>query len=66
MCIRIEKLDYLIATSYTNGKILIYNKIKSTTEKVLLPDPKEKDFYNDSDSDIDCNLNTFPAICSIR
>jgi hypothetical protein len=66
LSLRIEKLDNLIATSYTDGKILIYNKLKSSLEKVLIPEKKECNIYNDLENEVNSNISTFPAICSIR
>ena len=68
LCLRIEKLDNLIATSFTDGKILIYDKSKNKFEKILLQaqppsQPQSQAINPELDS---YSTYTPPPICSLR
>ncbi len=71
LCLRIEKLDNLIATSYTDGKILIFDKSKNKLEKILLQTQSKaqaqaqaQDSY--IDPDLDSSSTYSPLISSLR
>jgi hypothetical protein len=73
LCLRIEKLDNLIATSYTDGKIIIFDKSKNKIEKILLQNQSKAQAQaqaqaqdSNLDPDLDSSSTFNPPISSLR